>query len=55
MNMGNTMVGHLKREVVAKLAPLIDSDLVAVEGVMDGGNMNGVLSYTLPMYVLHRV
>jgi SWI/SNF-related matrix-associated actin-dependent regulator of chromatin subfamily A3 len=50
--MGNQMVGHLKREIVAKLSPLIDSNLIAVDGVMDDGNMNGgALAYTLPMYV----
>lgn len=50
--MGEQMVGHLKREVVSRLSPLIDANLVAVEGVMEGGNMNsGLVSYTLPMYV----
>jgi hypothetical protein len=53
VNMGNQMVGHLKREVAAKLSPLIDSSLIAEDGVMDEGNMNSGSSwYTLPMCVL---
>ena len=48
--MGNQMVGHLKREIAAKLSPLINSNLIAIEGVMDDGNMNGgSFVYTLPM------
>lgn len=51
VNMGNQMVGHLKREIATKLSPLIDSSLIAVDGVMDDGNMSGdALVYTLPMY-----
>lgn len=50
--MGNQMVGHLKREVASKLSPLIDASMIAVEGVMDAGNMNGPAStFTIPMYV----
>ena len=50
VNMGNQMVGHLKREIAAKLSPLINSNLIAIEGVMDDGNMNGgSFVYTLPM------
>jgi SWI/SNF-related matrix-associated actin-dependent regulator of chromatin subfamily A3 len=48
-NMGGQMVGHLKREVAKQLATLIDSNLVLVEGVMNGGNLNGGDVYTLPM------
>jgi SWI/SNF-related matrix-associated actin-dependent regulator of chromatin subfamily A3 len=37
-NIGRTQVGHIPREVAAKLAPLMDQSLVTVEGVMDEGN-----------------
>lgn len=50
MNMGKQIVGHLKREIAAKLSPLIDSNLITVDGVMGDGNMSGgAFVYTLPM------
>lgn len=50
-NMANKMVGHIKREVAARLAPLIDANLIVVDGVMDGRNMSGHVQYNLPMSV----
>lgn len=37
-NIGQTQVGHLPRNVVAKLAPLLDRRSVTVEGVINDGN-----------------
>lgn len=37
-NIGGTQVGHLPRNVAAKLAPLMDRGIIAVEGVMHEGN-----------------
>ena len=37
-NISQVQVGHLPRQLVAKLAPLLDSHLVTVEGVINDGN-----------------
>ena len=37
-NIGRTQVGHIPRQTAAKLAPLIDSGLITVEGTMNDGN-----------------
>ena len=37
-NIGRTQVGHLPRQVAAKLAPYIDAGLITVEGTMNEGN-----------------
>ncbi|KAI0743822.1 SNF2 family N-terminal domain-containing protein [Daedaleopsis nitida] len=47
-NIGGTQVGHLPRNVAVKLAPLMDSKMITVEGVMHDGNLNG-FSYALAM------
>ncbi|EPQ57350.1 hypothetical protein GLOTRDRAFT_74086 [Gloeophyllum trabeum ATCC 11539] len=47
-NIGGTQVGHLPRQVAAKLAPLLDRGLVTVEGVMHEGNLHG-FKYSLEM------
>ncbi|KAI0940604.1 hypothetical protein AcW1_003757 [Taiwanofungus camphoratus] len=47
-NIGGTQVGHIPRQIAAKLAPLMDRSLVAVEGVMHEGNLTG-FSYSLSM------
>ena len=31
-------VGHLRRQIAAKLAPLMDSGLITIEGTMNEGN-----------------
>ncbi|VDB95911.1 unnamed protein product [Peniophora sp. CBMAI 1063] len=49
-NMSGEQVGHIPKEVAAKLAPLMDKKLVRPEGVMNSGNMNGK-HYTLPMTI----
>ncbi|KAI0633366.1 SNF2 family N-terminal domain-containing protein [Trametes polyzona] len=52
-NIGGTQVGHIPRQVAAKLAPLMDSGLITVEGVMHEGNLSGFaysLSMTLKIY-----
>lgn len=37
-NIGRTQVGHIPRQMAAKLAPLIDAGLITVEGSMNEGN-----------------
>ncbi|KAI0334969.1 hypothetical protein GY45DRAFT_967409 [Cubamyces sp. BRFM 1775] len=52
-NIGGTQVGHIPRNVAAKLAPLMDAGLITVEGVMHEGNLSGFaysLSMTLKIY-----
>ncbi|GLB37536.1 putative HIRAN [Lyophyllum shimeji] len=46
-NIGQTQVGHLPRQLAQKLAPLLDSRIVTVEGVMNEGNLTGRAGYTL--------
>ncbi|KAF8318099.1 hypothetical protein DL93DRAFT_2054681, partial [Clavulina sp. PMI_390] len=49
-NMAGVMVGHLKREIAAKLAPLIDQNLILVEGIINAGNTEGgAPKYDMPM------
>ncbi|KAH7107286.1 SNF2 family N-terminal domain-containing protein [Auriculariales sp. MPI-PUGE-AT-0066] len=48
-NMLNEQVGHLKREVAARLAPLYDVGHVQLEGTVLKGNMGGILGYSLPL------
>ncbi|RPD63881.1 hypothetical protein L227DRAFT_542891 [Lentinus tigrinus ALCF2SS1-6] len=49
-NIGGQQVGHIRRNVAARLAPLMDSNLINVEGVVHEGNV-GVRSkvYELDM------
>ncbi|EMD31673.1 hypothetical protein CERSUDRAFT_88802 [Gelatoporia subvermispora B] len=47
-NIGHVQVGHVPRNVAAKLAPLMDRNVVTVEGVMHEGNLTG-FSYSLSM------
>ncbi|TFY66346.1 hypothetical protein EVG20_g4743 [Dentipellis fragilis] len=52
-NIGGTQVGHLPRTVASKLSPLLDRQLVTVEGTMNEGNLRGFsysLSVTLKIY-----
>ncbi|KAI0256048.1 SNF2 family N-terminal domain-containing protein [Lactifluus subvellereus] len=52
-NIGRTQVGHIPRQIAAKLAPLIDAGLITVEGTMNEGNLrsfNYSLSVTLKLY-----
>jgi len=44
MNIGHVQVGHVPRNVALKLAPLLDRNLVTVEGVMKDGNRMSYLS-----------
>jgi SWI/SNF-related matrix-associated actin-dependent regulator of chromatin subfamily A3 len=37
-NIGRTQVGHIPRQMAAKLAPHMDADLITVEGTMNEGN-----------------
>jgi hypothetical protein len=39
-NIGRTQVGHIPRAVAGQLAPLLDRNLVTVEGTMLEGNIN---------------
>ncbi|KAL0956474.1 hypothetical protein HGRIS_002620 [Hohenbuehelia grisea] len=47
-NIGRAQVGHLPRNVAAKLAPLMDRRSITVEGVIHEGNLSG-RSYSLSM------
>uniref|UniRef100_A0A0W0FH49 Uncharacterized protein n=1 Tax=Moniliophthora roreri TaxID=221103 RepID=A0A0W0FH49_MONRR len=50
LNIGRTQVGHLPRDIAAKLSPLLDAGKVSVEGVIHDGNlMGGRGVYTLAM------
>jgi SWI/SNF-related matrix-associated actin-dependent regulator of chromatin subfamily A3 len=48
INMANKQVGHLKKEVSARLSPLIDAHLVTVEGTIHEGNTSG-FTYSIPL------
>lgn len=37
-NIGRTQVGHLPRQMAARLAPYIDAGIITVEGTMNEGN-----------------
>ena len=37
-NIANIQVGHIPRDIAARLAPLMDRKLVTVEGIMVEGN-----------------
>ncbi|CAE6341818.1 unnamed protein product [Rhizoctonia solani] len=53
MNIGMRQVGHIPRQVAANLAPLIDRELILVEGTMNDGNLQGAqytLNVTLNIY-----
>ncbi|KAF9565547.1 hypothetical protein CPC08DRAFT_815314 [Agrocybe pediades] len=52
-NISRIQVGHLPRNVAAKLAPLLDRQAVTVEGVINDGNLGSkgyTLSITLKIY-----
>ncbi|KAK0212781.1 SNF2 family N-terminal domain-containing protein [Desarmillaria ectypa] len=49
MNIGRVQVGHIPRGLAAKLAPLLDRNLVTCEGVIHDGNLGGFRGYTLNM------
>lgn len=52
-NIGHTQVGHLPRQIAAKLAPHIDAGLITIEGTMNEGNLqkfNYSLSVNLKIY-----
>ncbi|CCM03320.1 uncharacterized protein FIBRA_05448 [Fibroporia radiculosa] len=49
-NIGSQQVGHVPRNVATKLAPLIDKNIVSVEGIMHEGNLTG-RAYSLSMTV----
>lgn len=52
-NIGRMQVGHIRRQIAANLAPLMDSSLITLEGTMNQGNMhkfNYSLSVTLKVY-----
>ncbi|KAG9120079.1 hypothetical protein FRC07_004585 [Ceratobasidium sp. 392] len=53
MNIRLRQVGHIPRQTAAELAPLIDRELIMVEGTMNDGNLQGhqyTLSVTLSVY-----
>ncbi|PVF99077.1 hypothetical protein CPB86DRAFT_784078 [Serendipita vermifera] len=47
VNISGRQVGHLPRLVASRLAPLMDQDLVSVEGTMTSGNLRGKNPYKL--------
>ena len=46
-NIGRTQVGHIPRTIAASLAPLLDRNLVTVEGTMLDGNINARRTFTI--------
>lgn len=49
INATGQQVGHVPRAVAAKIAPLMDHNLIAVEGRMIGQNLDRALHYKLKM------
>ncbi|KAK4688842.1 hypothetical protein P7C73_g1286, partial [Tremellales sp. Uapishka_1] len=47
VNASQTQVGHIPRAVAARLAPLMDGKVIAVEGVMVGQNLDGSRHFKL--------
>ncbi|KAG8857347.1 hypothetical protein FRB96_005834 [Tulasnella sp. 330] len=47
LNATGTQVGHIPRTVASRLAPLMDKNLISVEGIMGQGNLTGRFSYDL--------
>ncbi|KAG9003678.1 hypothetical protein FRB93_010899 [Tulasnella sp. JGI-2019a] len=47
LNATGIQVGHIPRTVAFRLAPLMDKNLISVEGVMGQGNLTGRFSYDL--------
>lgn len=52
LNIGGTQVGHIKRQVAERLAPMMDANDISIEGIMQEGNIMGNPGYTLRM-ILH--
>ncbi|EIN11511.1 hypothetical protein PUNSTDRAFT_111629 [Punctularia strigosozonata HHB-11173 SS5] len=48
-NIAGAQIGHLPRQVAAKLAPLMDRNLVTVDGIMYDGNLSGGQQWSLSM------
>lgn len=46
-NIARTQVGHLPRNVVSKLSPLLDQGVITVEGVINDGNCEFLLLDTM--------
>ncbi|KIY67158.1 hypothetical protein CYLTODRAFT_490860 [Cylindrobasidium torrendii FP15055 ss-10] len=49
VNMNRVQVGHVPKQVAAKLAPLLDQRLVNCEAVIHDGNLTGHKGYSLDM------
>lgn len=49
LNASGTQVGHIPRNVAKELAPLMDTNLITVEGRMIGQNTDGRHHYKLAM------
>lgn len=49
-NISRTQVGHIPKQIAAKLAPLMDRKEVTVEGVMLEGNRECVPKYRYGFY-----
>ncbi len=49
LNASGTQVGHIPRGVAARIAELMDTKLVTVEGRMIGQNLDGARRFKLPM------
>ncbi|KDQ18333.1 hypothetical protein BOTBODRAFT_184989 [Botryobasidium botryosum FD-172 SS1] len=48
LNIARTQVGHIPRNIASQLAPLMDQELVVVEGTIHEGNM-GTFTYSMSM------
>lgn len=49
LNASGIQVGHIPRQVAARIAPLMDGRLINVEGRMVGQNLDRAKRYKLPM------
>ncbi|KAL5485063.1 ARC19 [Sanghuangporus weigelae] len=50
-NIAGTQVGHLPRNVVSRLSPLLDRNLISVEGIMVNGNLSRRKVYSMPITI----
>ncbi|KAG7098689.1 hypothetical protein E1B28_000603 [Marasmius oreades] len=53
-NIGGSQVGHLPRDVVARLAPMLDAGKIIIEGVINDGNL-GARSATYKLSITVKI
>lgn len=50
-NIGRKQVGHVPRKIAAKLAPLMDANLITLEGTMNQGNCESTSIVFIPFVI----